>query len=296
MRLRLFFYFLKQAFLNITNNRGVHIIGMGIMVVSLLILGVFLLLFVNFNSWVHGLGHPLAMSVYLQDEISDASRERIADFIKDTQGLELERFISKEQAMRDLKSALGSQAGLLEGLSSNPLPASIELLIYDMDNENDPRRMKKKIENFKGVEEVQYSDDWLKKLEGLMDMVRLVGFVIGGLLCICVLFIVTNTIKLTIYSRIEEIEILKLVGATDWFVKAPFLLEGIIQGVVSGVMSFLLLFFGYSFLSLETMHFWNYAVLDFVFLSHKFAILLILMSAALGLAGSFIALGRFFKT
>ncbi|MCP4680914.1 MAG: ABC transporter permease [Desulfobacterales bacterium] len=277
------------------NNRGVHIIGMGTMLVSLLIFGVFLLLFVNFNTWVQGLGHPLTMSVYLQDGISDTVKDRISSFIKDTQGLEIERSISKKQAMRDLKNALGSRAGLLEGLSSNPLPASIELLINEMDKGTDPQGLKKDLENLEGVEEVQYSDEWLKKLEGLMDVVRLVALVIGGLLCIGVLFIVTNTIKLTIYSRIEEIEILKLVGATDWFVKAPFLLEGIIQGLVSGGLAFLVLFSGYSLLSLEKMHFLNYAVLDFVFLSYKFALLILLMSAALGLAGSFIAVGRFFK-
>ena len=109
-----------------------------------------------------------------------------------------------------------------------------------------------------------------------------------------VLLIVTNTIKLTIYSRRDEIEILKLVGATDWFVKVPFLLEGIIQGLVSGVLALLILFTGYLLLSTKAMLFFRFGVLELVFLPREYALSLFIISIALGLGGSFIAVGRFF--
>lgn len=144
------------------------------------------------------------------------------------------------------------------------------------------------------MQEVQYSEEWLKQFEGLMNMVKLIGFIIGGLLCMGVLFIVTNTIKLTIYSRRDEIEILKLVGATDWFVKTPFLLEGMIQGLVSGLLALLVLFSGYLILSAKKMHFLGLALLDFMFLPQEYVLSLFIISIALGLGGSFIAVGRFF--
>jgi len=294
MTLRLWPYFFRQTLINIINNRTVHAIGLGTMIASLLIFGTFLILFVNLNAWLQGWEHSLSMSVYLQDEISESKRGKIASFIKDQPAAEIERFISKEEALRDLRSALGSQTGLLEGLSDNPLPASFEVVFRAEDSEIDLQRIKKEIENIEGVEEVQYTEDWLERFEGLMKIVRLVGFIIGGLLCIGVLFIVTNTIKLTIYSRRDEIEILKLVGATDWFVKIPFLLEGMVQGILSGILALLTLFSGYILLSTKKMHFLSLAVLDLVFLPHEYVLSILLISVALGLVGSLIAVGRFF--
>jgi cell division transport system permease protein len=294
MKLGLWYYFFKQALINIMNNRLVHIIGLCTTVISLLIFGSFLLLFFNLNTWVQGWGHSLSMTVYLQDGIDKSTRDEIASFIKKLPASEIECFISKEEALKDLRKALGSEAKLLEALSRNPLPASFEVIFKGMDfPETDPQRIKKELENIEGVDEVQYSEEWLKRFEGLMNMVRLIGFIIGGLLCLGVIFIVTNTIRLTIYSRKHEIEIQKLVGATDWFVKIPFLLEGMIQGILSAILSLLVLFSGYLLLSTKKVHFLGLAVLNFIFLPREYLLSIFLISVALGLAGSFIAVGRF---
>ena len=295
MRPRLWSYFIRQAVVNILNNRAVHGIGLGTMVASLLIFGTFLLLFVNMNTWIQSWGRSLSVSVYLQDGISEATKGNVASLVRSLPSAKIKRFISKEGALRDLKSALGSQAGLLDGLSHNPLPASFEVVFRDARGQKtDLERIKGELEDIEGVEEVQYSEEWLKRFEGLMNMVKMIGFIIGGLLCMGVLFIVTNTIKLTIYSRRDEIEILKLVGATDWFVKTPFLLEGVIQGILGGVIALLILFSGYLLFSAKKMHFLGLAMIDFIFLPNEYALSIFFTSVALGLAGSFIALGRFF--
>jgi len=266
------------------------------MVVSLLIFCTFLFLLVNLNVWVGEWGHSLTMSVYLQDGISEAGRGNIESVIRSLPGAQIRRFISKERALTEFRRALGSQLGLLDGLSHNPLPASFELVFNKVEGKKvDARGIKQDLEKVEGVEEVHYSEEWLDRFEGLMKMIRLVGFIIGGLLCMGVLFIVMNTIKLTIYSRKEEIEILKLVGATDWFVKIPFMLEGMIQGIMSGALALLILFLAYLIISTERMHFLDLAVFDFVFIPNEYALLIFLLSVALGLLGSFIAVGRFFK-
>jgi len=288
-------YFFRQAFSNILNNRVFHAIGLSTMVVSLLIFGTFLILFVNLNAWLEGWGQSLSMSVYLKDGISKTKNDEIASLIRKLEGAEIKRFISKDEALRDLKKALGSNAGLLEGMAVNPLPASFEVAFKDGNGrETDPLKIKNELESIEGVDEVQYSEEWQKRFKGLMNMVRLAGLIIGGLLCMGILFIVTNTIKLTIYSRREEIEILKLVGGTDWFVKAPFLLEGVIQGLLSGIVALLALFSGYLLLSAKKMHFLGLVALDFVFIPNEYVISILLISVALGLVGSFIAVGRFF--
>jgi cell division transport system permease protein len=119
--------------------------------------------------------------------------------------------------------------------------------------------------------------------------------VIGGFLCLATLFIITNTIKLTIYSRRNEIEILKIVGATDWFVKTPFLMEGAIQGIIGGVLSVGCIFLLHSLFSLKKIYLFGLPVMNIVFLPWSSVCLIIFMGLMLGFVGGFIAIGRFFN-
>jgi len=289
------FYFLRQALMNMKRNLTVHILSLGTIVASLLILGAFLLLFGNLNNWLRHWGSALSMSVYLQDGTSEYKRDKIDSFIRSLPGAQIRRFISKEEAMDDLKVAFGEEAGFLERLTHNPLPASYELIFEDTGTAGiPPEEIKSQLEALDGVEEVQHSRQWLKRLRGVLDIVRLIGYIIGGLLCLCVVFIVTNTVKLTIYSRRDEIEILKMVGATDWFVKLPFLLEGVIQGLLGGGMAILALFLGYLAFSSKEIYLLGPTPLEFVFLPAEQIILALSLSMVLGIIGSFIAIGRFF--
>jgi len=281
--------------MNIRKNLSVHILSLGTIVASLLILGAFLLLFGNLNNWLQRWGTALSMSIYLKDGISEYRRDKVYSFIRGLPEAEIKRFISKEEALKDLRAALGEDAGFLNRLVRNPLPASYEIVFESKGTHGvEPEKIKGELEKLDGVEEVQYSNEWLNKLEGFLNVVRLIGFIIGGLLCLCVVFIVTNTIKLTIYSRKDEIEILKLVGATDWFVKTPFLIEGTIQGISGGVLAVLMLFSGYLILPTKGVSLLGLTPLDFVFLPAGYLVLILILGAVLGVTGSFIAIGRFF--
>ncbi|MBW1886928.1 MAG: ABC transporter permease [Deltaproteobacteria bacterium] len=236
------------------------------------------------------------MSVYLKDGTDKETKKRIESILINLPGAQIKGFISKEKAMMDLMEALGDQVGLLDSLTKNVLPASFELVFKDVSNNQlDPKKIKANLEKIDGVDEVQYSEQWLERFEDLIYMLKLAGFIIGSLLCIAVLFIITNTIKLAIYSRREEIEILKLVGATDWFVKIPFLIEGAIQGLFSGLLALLILFSVYSLFSLKSVNVFGLPVMNILFLPNGYVIFIFSLSLVLGLTGSFIAIGRFFK-
>jgi len=288
------FYFLRQALLNMRRNLTVHILSLGTIVACLLILGSFLLLFGNLNNWLGQWGSALSMSIYLKDGTSAYKRDKIDAFIRALPGSRIRRFISKEEAMHDLKAALGEEAGFLERLAHNPLPASYEVIFENAGTDGIyPEKIKEQLLALDGIEDVQHSTQWLKRLEGFLHVVRLMGYVIGGMLCLCIVFIVTNTIKLTIYSRRDEIEILKLVGATDWFVKLPFLLEGMIQGILGGGMAIVSLFLSYLVFSSKEIYLIGPAPLEFVFLPVEYMVLAFSLSMVLGIIGSFIAIGRF---
>lgn len=297
MRLRTWLYLLRQGTANILSNRLIHTISIGTIAVSLILLGAFLLLLINMNQWMQQWGQTLSVSVYLEDDIDDESKNAVRDRLVHLPGAEIEAFVSKEKAEQELKEALGNQAGLLEGLTRNPLPASFEVLFRDVvKNRVEPAEVKQGLEKMAGVDEVQYSDQWLKRFESIIVLFKMAGFITGGLLCIMVLFIIANTIKLTIYARREEIEIYKLVGATDWFVKVPFLVEGTIQGLLGGIVALLVLFIAYSLLATKTVQLSGLPLIQIAFLPGRYTVFLLVLSLFLGLLGSLITIGRFFRT
>ena len=273
----------------------IHLISMGTITISILLFGAFLLFIVNLNAWLLEWGQSLSMSVYLEDDIGEKGRRQVHEALKGLPNAEIRGYISKEQAMEDLREAFGSQAALLEGFEQNPLPASFELMFKDADMQSlHVERIKEDLETIAGVEEVQYSEQWIDRFEGILHLIKAGGFIVGGLLCLAVLFITTNTIKLTIYARREEIEIYKLVGATDGFVKAPFLLEGAFQGLIGGWIALGALYLVYSLISLKPLYSSAFPVLHVIFLPVWAWVGLAGLSVLLGLAGGLIAVGRFF--
>lgn len=288
-------YFFRQALGNIFENRMVHLIGVGTMVIAFLIFDAFVLAFVNMNAWTQERGRTLTMSIYFK---GDPDRSAIEDIQRELLDypVSVTRFISKQDAMKSLRRQLGERAGLLDGLKENPLPASLEIILSrDEIDDSLPYELKKKLEGIEHVDEVQYSQEWIDRIQGVMGVVEIVGLVFGGLLFLAALFIVTNTIKLTIYSRKDEIEILKLVGATNGFVKAPFLIEGSIQGFLGGSVAMSILFLGYILVTNKIDLTIGFGALDLVFLSPEFILLLVATSVIAGLIGSTVSLGRFFR-
>ena len=224
------------------------------------------------------------------------AHENMEQAAQERKDLEIERYISKEEAFEALKRDLGSHAGLLDGLTENPLPASFELRALQVGEEMEVlKEIKASMESLEGVAEAQYSEEWLGRLKNFIGTVRLVGFIIGGLLCLGVLFIVTNTIKLTIYTRKEEVNVLLMVGATDGFIKTPFILEGMIQGALSGAVSIIILFLGYLAVSSKGFALFEAATFRFAFIPIEYVLSLFLVSIGLGLLGSYIAVGRFYE-
>jgi cell division transport system permease protein len=265
------------------------------MAIAFLLFDAFLLVFFNINYWIEEQGSSLTMSVYFKGNPDKSAVEGVTEELLQCPGVTIKEFISKSDAMRILKKRLGDKAGVLDGLEDNPLPASLEIILARGGAEDLPRQLKERIERLGAVDEVHYSQEWIEKIQAAMGAVRLAGIIFGGLLFLAALFIIINTIKLTIYLRSEEVEILKLVGATHRFVKAPFLIEGSIQGFLGGLTALAILLLCYLAIITKVDLRAGFASLDIVFLSPGFALLLLLMSVFVGFLGSMISLSRFFR-
>lgn len=295
MKITFFRYFVRQAMRNMVENRLVHLIGLGTMVIAFLMFDAFILIFVNLNSWTQEQGRSLTMSIYFKGEPERAVIESIKKELLQYP-VSITDFISKDDALKSLRKQLGEKAGLLDGLGENPLPASLEIVLSrDVSGDSLPYELKTRLERINGVDEVQYSQEWVERFQAIMGAVKIIGLVFGGLLFLAALFIITNTVKLTIYSRKDEIEILKLVGATNRFVKIPFLIEGSIQGFLGGSVALIVLFLVYVAIITKVDLSIGFASLDIIFLSPQFILLLLLMSSIIGFIGSTVSLGRFFR-
>jgi len=295
MKITFFRYFVRQAMRNMVENRLVHLIGLGTMVIAFLMFDAFILIFVNLNSWTQEQGRSLTMSIYFKGEPERAVIESIKKELLQYP-VSITDFISKDDALKSLRKQLGEKAGLLDGLGENPLPASLEIVLSrDVSGDSLPYELKTRLERINGVDEVQYSQEWVERFQAIMGAVKIIGLVFGGLLFLAALFIITNTVKLTIYSRKDEIEILKLVGATNRFVKIPFLIEGSIQGFLGGSVALIVLFLVYVVIITKVDLSIGFASLDIIFLSPQFILLLLLMSSIIGFIGSTVSLGRFFR-
>jgi len=266
------------------------------MAIAFLIFNAFVLIFVNLNHWTEEQGRSLSMSIYFKEEPERVVLENIKKELLHFPGVTIKRFISKDDAMESIKGQLGDKAGLLDGLKVNPLPASLEIILSrDKNGDSSPYQLKTMLERIDSVDEVQYSQEWIERFQAIMEAIKLIGIIFGGLLFLAALFIITNTIKLTIYSRKDEIEILKLVGATNRFVKTPFLIEGSIQGFLGGSVAIIILFLSYITVITRLDLRMGFASLDIVFLSPQFILFLLIMSIITGFIGSTISLGRFFR-
>ena len=286
-------YFIRAAVENMVRNLMVNLISTATIALALIIFGSFLLLNNNLQKLTAATTKDLTVSVYLKDDLSPRAVDLLKSRLADLPEVKSVTYIDQDQALADLKRRLGELSGALEGLDENPLPASFELEVAPTVQEGGRiRELVRLIKGENGVDEVYYAWEWADRLRAFIDFLRVVGYVIGGLLFAAIVFIISNTIRLTVLTRREELYILRLMGATETFVRTPFIIEGVVQGAVGGLAALLgalaLFWIVSSNLALPV----GFAEVHLTFLSASQAWSLPLVGAVLGFAGSFLSMGR----
>lgn len=180
---------------------------------------------------------------YLKPGIGTAEQAEIKQYIEQLNGVQDVRFISKEEALNHLKSQMSRQSSLFENLLENPLPDALEIrMIVSEQHWQMIESLAIQVQSLDQVEEVEYGQKWLGRFANIFKLFRFTGFAMGGIFFMATVFIVANTIRLVIYSRREEVEIMKLVGAKDGFIKIPFYIQGLIQGALGALIGLAILF------------------------------------------------------
>lgn len=294
MKFRTTEYFIKEVATSLKRNNWMSIASIGTVTISLFILGLFLMVVVNLDRMASTLESQVQISVYLKDDITKEQTAALQQKLNSLQGIDTVNYISKEDAMKRFSERLGDQKYLLSALDeTNPLPNAFEITVKD------PQLVKtasKEVENFPGVDTAVYAQDIVEHLFDLTRLIRLIGLAIIIFLAGATIFIISNTIRLTVFARRKEIAIMKYVGATDWFIRWPFLLEGVVLGFFGGNIAAILLRLAYMALTQKIYDMMTFFPLIplYPFLTY-ITIIIILSGIVIGALGSVISIKRFLE-
>ncbi len=236
-------YFARTALRGVQSSPVTSAIAVATIAVSLVLVGAFALLLHNMQDLVDRFGADLALAAYLEPGVEPAARAELERRILDLEGVEAVRLVSEAEALERFRAGVGRGADLLEGLDENPLPASFEItLASDWRSSQGMQEVAASLARLPGIADLSSGRDWVEGYLRAVALVRGTTIGLGVLLSLATLLIVANTIRLAVYARRDELEILSLVGASRSFVQIPFLLEGAIQGSVAGGLALLLLY------------------------------------------------------
>ena len=287
-------YFIKEVYTSFKRNIWMTLASIFTVVLSLFILGFFSIVILNLNKMADTLESQVQISVYLKDDLSQEEIDETKETLSKIEGLQDIKFTTREEAMENFKERLGDQQFLLDALDdTNPLPDSFSLTVTS------PQQVKTIADTvvaLDSVESASYSQDIINHLFNLTHLIRLICVALIILLTGAAIFIISNTIRLTVFARRKEIAIMKYVGATDWFIRWPFLLEGICLGFIGGGLATIFLYIVYNQVTQEI-----YEAMAFFPLipQHPFinyiSLAILVAGIIIGALGSTISLKRFLK-
>lgn len=243
VRLRTYRHLIAQAVRSLRVNRFMALASVGTVFISLLVFGIFVAAIVNLTNMSAAVGSRFQVRVFLQDGLSSDEVQSIGRRVGEIEGVKRLDFVPRNEALERLRVELKDRENLLDVVYGNPLPDSYEL--YTAPDPSLVRRVAREIKALKGVEEVNYPSEFLDKLFAVIRTFWVLAGLALGFLMLAVVFIVVNTIRLTVFARRKEIEIMSLVGATDWFVRWPFVFEGMILGVLGALLASSVLYGSY---------------------------------------------------
>jgi cell division transport system permease protein len=288
--------YIQRALKDIIENPFLNGVTIVTIALSVLIVSAFGLFFVNaqdlFEAWKKG----VRIMVYLKPETTESQRQEARRQIQAMAGIAHIRFISKSEALTLLQERMPRQASLLGRLRENPLPDAFEITLVPASNALETIEfVAQRMEGLPSVAEVQYGQQWVDRFSNFFNLFKLGGYAMGGLFFMATVFIAANTIRLSLYSRREEIHIMRLVGATDAFISVPFYLEGVLQGLFGSLIGLALLYTAYFTVGSRFGPALSVEMISIRFFDPKICAAIVGGGMATGLLGSFFSLRQFMK-
>jgi cell division transport system permease protein len=242
------FFFLREALRALRRNAAPSLAAFATILITALVLGVFIPVVKAATAKTNEVRNKIELEVYINEDASRAEVNELGNMIRDIRHVESIEFISKAEALRILKRRLGKNSAITEDLPGNPLPRSYRIKLDDPQNADvvksglqptgsngEPRYISPAIQS------VQDREDDTQKILSATSTIKILLASLAGLLVLASILLVANTIRLSIFSRRREVEVMRLVGATNWFIRWPFVIEGLLVGFVAGLVAVVLL-------------------------------------------------------
>jgi len=231
-------YFLREAAADLWKRRTVNVVSIATIGASLYIVGLFVLLTTNAERLIASWAEESRISVYLSDTIADAARAGLERKVAEHPAVKSREYVSKQAALERFRTSFPDLADLAVGLDANPLPASIEITVRkDEADGTTIEALAGSLAKEPGVEGVRYDLAWVRRVRALLRVLGIGGAVLGAILIAAAIITIYGVIRLNVFARRDEIEILRLVGATRGFIRGPFLVEGAFQGMAASLVA-----------------------------------------------------------
>ncbi|NLA83207.1 MAG: ABC transporter permease [Clostridiales bacterium] len=236
MKIRTWRLMAGQGFRNVFRNRIMSLASISAIAAALFVLGLVLAMVLNFNNIISGLESKVEITVFLKDNVQSHEIEAMSRQLNDWEGIKEWKFVSRDEALENWREEWGEQKYLLDGYTAenNPLPDSFHITVENPDYVTE---MVEKLRKLTKVEVVQYSKDVVDTITRIANATRILGLAVVVILIIMAMIIIHNTIRISVYSRRREINIMKYIGATDWYIRWPFIMEGISLGIMGAVIA-----------------------------------------------------------
>ena len=287
---------LKRALQDIRQNRLLNAVTISTIALSILIVSAAILFFLNTTDMLESWRRGIRIMVYLEKDLDKAQRHAIEARIRELYGVQTTQFISKETALERLRGQMQRQAAILEGLGQNPLPDAFEVQMIPTARTWDKAEdLAKNLETVTGVSDVEYGQRWVERFVALFKLFRLTSYAMGSLFFIASVFIVGNTVRLILYSRRQEVEIMRLVGATERFILAPFYFQSMIQGALGGMTGLVALLIMFMLIQSKIQTVSVTGLVNLNFLSPGLLLAIVAASTLVGWLGCHLSLKQYLK-
>ncbi len=298
MKYNVLTYLIGEGFSNIFKNKKQAATSFGTMCVIMIFFGVCFILVGNFNHFIEQVESEQGIQAFIENDATDQEVTEIGNQIKDLQGVNTVEFVSKEEALQQMKDRLGEKSYLLDGYEENNVfPASYVVKLTDLTQTSN---VKSQIEGMNNIKKVTSSDETIAALVKVANGIKIGSYIIIAALVFISIFIISNIIKLTVYARRKEISIMKYVGATNSFIRWPFIVEGVIIGLVSGAISLVIIASIYLLVE-QNIGFIGFlsnlglTLLEFSEMFNLILIVYLVLGVGLGVLGSTLSMRKYLK-
>ena len=291
------FYNVKQALIQIVRYKTTTLASLFAITAMMLILGLFFTLAVNLNLFTEMVKRDYdTVEVFLNDDVSEEDAKAIMNEVTGINGVSEVEYRSKAQALQIMRDRWGSSGYLLDSLGGNPLPNSILVTVTSLDAAD---AVNSQVSTIQGVESTKYYKETVDKLTKVTNFLQYGSMSIMLFLVLISLIVVSNMSKLTVFARAREISIMKYIGATNWFIRGPFLVEGIIIGMLSAVAAAGIVYIVYSnaveIIGMKVMTILSSPLVPAEYLMQNLLIIFLALGVGIGATGSIISMRKFLE-